>query len=261
MHTAINELNTLVNYLNQDWRLDEKKLSRFLRSLKGKERRELMEHRQREERAHERLRNIFAGIVAPALLIPPAPNNPKFFLQALIGDVNTFIAKYPVQLQYWAGVPNNDPANLHIRDFSFRLNRSDRNSVARWGHEFCYKVARILENDELDLLGLCRICTKFFVRKRPWQKCCSQKCKKTLDNRLYAERKSRRVDGKRKSELLGVLQDTSVIKRFPGTPHARWRMQEELARKLRLSRSLNAFWSQCPPECRKVLERYLPSEN
>src|SRR5262249_4347450 len=153
--------------------------------------------------------------------------------EVLVGDVNKFIAKYPVQAQYWAGVPNNDPANLHIRDFSFRLNRSDANSATRW-HTVTdyYKVARILENDELDLLGLCRICAKFFVRKRPWQKCCSEKCKKTLDNRLYAARKSRRADGEKKRALLSTLYDLNVIKRLPGTPHARWRAQEELIRQL-----------------------------
>jgi hypothetical protein len=271
MHTISAELKDFANVLNEDWAKHTAFTRKMVKEitemavppLPKKYRTEKLRALDSQVQSHVWLRDLLAAIVAPDLVVPVAPNDPTDDLRLLVHKMEAVIRGDQRKLRWCLLRPNVGKPNLHLRDFSWQLNKikEERYDPKPSILDTYYKLSRILENDELALLGLCRVCIKFFVLQRPWQKCCSARCKKTLDNRLYTQRKAQRTGSQAKARVIAALSDDKLVKRLHSTPHGRWRVREALIAQLKAARSLDAFWAACEPDIRRTMQNYLENKS
>jgi len=212
-------------------------------------------------------------IIAPDLLIPGTWDralreqwqrtvidkyygDPTLYLRRLLDTINKEAADITPPSRLRLSRILGKSGTLHLRGFSWHLQKIEGGSFRS---RIYRALANILANDELFLLGLCRVCRKYFGRKREWQMCCSPECKKKYDNKLAAERKvlrsrKRTKGGEWKEKFRNMLSAQGFLKRLDVSERHRKPLQ--LLSLLERTNSRVSFLSRCEPRDRKMIERY-----
>ena len=116
----------------------------------------------------------------------PSYGDPEERVGDLVYKLNALAVQPRWQYQILQGKEAH-AATLKIRGISMRVFKWDllKNLEGR----LYYPVARLFESGKLMDLRRCRVCSRFYVINRPWQKDCSRACKKKFDSQTSAETK------------------------------------------------------------------------
>jgi hypothetical protein len=274
----IKDLNDVVQFLNKDPRALtalEKPFGRFKAILP----RTILGDIYAEDRGREwdRLRFELTNLLSPNILVHqgwrPAVRDretkklnrlaPSAGLNWLVKHLNEHAERPNWQLK----PSHKNLAKIDIPGFTgWVLKREFKDPL--WG-----TVASLLETGEIMKIASCDVCRIFFVRNRPWQKCCRKAaCQKSHENRLSADLKARkrRIDAAttkqhqekavEKAKLLQLgklLVNDQVIRQFPGGPSERIKSSRTRLGYLQQVNSIVEFLKLCPRVEKMVLRKHL----
>jgi len=197
-------------------------------------------------------------------LADDAVNNPTAELYRLVDALN--LAEGGAQ---WLLLPAKAAeANLSYRKKSWRI---ERHRVGAAGLVFGW-LATILERNQLSQLAACRTCNRFFIPTVPWQKNCSERCKKFFDSKMSRVRKrpwrakkratqnakqQQREDRQQKAKLLDYLKSDEFWKACGRGPNERAKNQKREVERLQKAFSVQEYVRDCDPEILRKVNAWL----